>query len=73
MSAVTRRRTAQDAGREVTRRDGDETDWGALVERLLGPTVTPADRERRRADALALARAALKAAGENQEAARFAP
>lgn len=58
-------------GREVTRRDGDATDWDALVSRLLGPIVTPADRERRRGHALALAAAALRAAGEKQTAARL--
>ncbi|WP_155755011.1 hypothetical protein [Burkholderia pseudomultivorans] len=50
------------AGREVTRRDPDGPDWWAVVERLLGPVVTEADRERRRADALALSAAAMKAA-----------
>ncbi|WP_157130366.1 hypothetical protein [Burkholderia pseudomallei] len=52
------------AGREVTRRDPDGPDWDALVARALGPVVTEADRERRRGDALALAGAALRAAGE---------
>lgn len=36
--------------------------WDDLVARVLGPIVTPADRERRRTDALALAAAALRAA-----------
>lgn len=58
-------------GREVTRRDSDAPDWDALVSRVLGPVVTPADRERRRGDALALAAAALRAAGEKQTAARL--
>ncbi|QTO42409.1 hypothetical protein [Burkholderia latens] len=50
------------AGREITRRDPDGPDWCAVVERLLGPVVTEADRKRRRADALALSAAAMKAA-----------
>lgn len=58
-------------GREVTRRDGEAPDWDALVSRVLGPVVTPADRERRRGNALALAAAALRAAGEKQTAARL--
>lgn len=53
------------SGRAVTRRDGDGPDWDAVVARLIGPTVAPADRERRRSDALALAAAALRAAGDN--------
>ncbi|URF05266.1 hypothetical protein [Cupriavidus campinensis] len=36
--------------------------WDRAVARLLGPVVVPADRERRRSDALALAAAALRAA-----------
>ncbi|MCQ8223574.1 hypothetical protein NQH47_20300 [Burkholderia pseudomallei] len=52
------------SGRDVTRRDKDAPDWDALVDRILGPIVTPADRERRRADALALSAAAMKAAEE---------
>ncbi|OXJ17246.1 hypothetical protein [Burkholderia sp. HI2500] len=63
---VARYRMAPDAGREVTQRDADATNWGAVVERLLGPVVTDADRERRRGDALALAAAALRAAGVDQ-------
>ncbi|MDN7677856.1 hypothetical protein [Burkholderia cenocepacia] len=50
------------AGREITRRDPEGPDWAALVDRILGPIVTPADREQRRADALALAAAAQRAA-----------
>ncbi|CAJ2883829.1 MULTISPECIES: hypothetical protein [Burkholderia] len=47
--------------REIYRsRDGDTPDWDALVARILGPTITPADRERRRGDALALAAAAMR-------------
>lgn len=49
-------------GRAVWTRD-DTDPWDHIVERLLGPTVTPADRERRRSDARALAAAALRAAG----------
>lgn len=45
-------------------RDDDTPDWDALVASALGPVVTEADRERRRGDALALAAAALRAAGE---------
>lgn len=49
--------------REIYRsRDGNTPDWAALVDRILGPVVTEADRERRRADALALSAAAMKAA-----------
>ncbi|WP_146774279.1 hypothetical protein [Burkholderia cepacia] len=50
------------AGREITRRDPEGPDWAALVDRILGPVVTEADRERRRTDALALSAAAMKAA-----------
>ncbi|MDR9053453.1 hypothetical protein [Burkholderia multivorans] len=64
MSAVRLPFAAEDAGRAVFRRDKGGPDWGALVERILGPVVTEADRERRRADALALAAAAMRAAGE---------
>lgn len=56
-------RISEPRGKEVTRRDGDALDWSRVVERLLGPVVTQADRERRRADALALADAAMRAAG----------
>ncbi|NRO99219.1 hypothetical protein GWC77_25320 [Paraburkholderia sp. NMBU_R16] len=52
------------AGREITKKSGDADAWDALVSRVLGPVVTDADRERRRGDALALAAAALRAAGE---------
>lgn len=51
------------AGREITRRDPDEPDWDALTDRILGPRMPSETQERRRSDALALARAALKAAG----------
>ncbi|NVH69340.1 hypothetical protein G4D37_24720 [Burkholderia pseudomallei] len=50
-------------GRAVWERD-DADPWAALVDRILGPVVTEADRERRRADALALSAAAMKAAEE---------
>ncbi|WP_423191990.1 hypothetical protein [Cupriavidus sp. H18C2] len=43
--------------------------WDGLVARVLGPVVTPADRERRRTDALALSAAALRAAGVDDLAA----
>ncbi|PRG37572.1 hypothetical protein [Burkholderia multivorans] len=49
--------------REIYKRRDGETDWDSVAQHILGPAVTPADRERRRSDALALARAALKAAG----------
>ncbi|HDR9482826.1 TPA: hypothetical protein QDC20_003643 [Burkholderia aenigmatica] len=62
MSAVRLPFAAEDAGRAVFRRDKDGPDWVALVDRILGPVVTEADRERRRADALALSAAAMKAA-----------
>ncbi|WP_234745631.1 hypothetical protein [Burkholderia sp. WTPI3] len=52
------------AGREITRRDPDGPDWDALVERILGPRMPSETHERRRADALALAAAAMRAAGE---------
>ncbi|MCF1440394.1 hypothetical protein ACI2UZ_01730 [Ralstonia nicotianae] len=35
--------------------------WDACVDRLIGPVVTPADRERRRSNALALAAAVQRA------------
>lgn len=54
-------------GREITRRDGDAPDWDTLVSRVLGPIVTPADRERRRGHALALAAAALRAAEADEK------
>lgn len=50
-------------GRDITRRDGDAPDWDALVARILGPRLAGDDTERRRADALALAEAAQRAAG----------
>lgn len=37
--------------------------WDACVAQLIGPVVTPADREQRRSNALALAAAAMRAAG----------
>lgn len=58
-------------GRTITEKiDGDDI-WDRAVARLLGPIVTPADRERRRGHALALAAAALRAAGEKQTAVRL--
>lgn len=51
-------------GRAVWTRD-DTDPWDRIVERLLGPVVTEADRDRRRGDALALAAAAMRAAGEH--------
>lgn len=42
----------------------DSPGWDALVDRLLGPVVVESDRERRRSNALALAAAAMRAAGE---------
>ncbi len=42
--------------------DPTDAEWDRAVALLLGPVVTPADRERRRTDALALAAAALRAA-----------
>ena len=50
-------------GRAVWARDETDT-WDRAVALLLGPIVTEADRERRRADALALSAAAMKAAEE---------
>ncbi|MFC0130737.1 hypothetical protein [Ralstonia solanacearum] len=38
--------------------------WDACVAQLIGPAVTPAGREQRRRNALALSAAALRAAGE---------
>lgn len=38
--------------------------WDACVAQLIGPVVTQADREQRRSNALALASAALRAAGD---------
>ncbi|MFV8529451.1 hypothetical protein [Ralstonia pseudosolanacearum] len=38
--------------------------WDACVAQLIGPAVTPADREQRRQNALQLAAAAMRAAGE---------
>ncbi|MBR8433839.1 hypothetical protein KDW37_24085 [Burkholderia cenocepacia] len=61
------------AGREITRRDPDGPDWDRAVDLVLGKRMPGESPERRRADALALAAAALRAAGEKQEAARFAP
>lgn len=43
--------------------------WDTAVAGLLGPVVTQRDREQRRTNALALAAAALRAAGEGQMAA----
>ena len=40
--------------------------WDACVAQLIGPVVTPADRKQRRANALALAAAAMRAA-ESEE------
>ncbi|WGY67338.1 hypothetical protein KEC55_10775 [Burkholderia cepacia] len=48
-------------GRAVWERD-DTDPWDRAVELLLGPAVTESDRARRRADALALSAAAMKAA-----------
>ncbi|WP_367394976.1 hypothetical protein [Cupriavidus sp. Agwp_2] len=44
----------------------DRETWDMAVARLLGPIVTQQDRERRRVDALALAAAALRAAGADE-------
>ncbi|KFX26658.1 hypothetical protein [Ralstonia solanacearum] len=66
MSAVRLPFAVERGGRDVTRRDKDAPDWDGLVDRLLGPVVTQADRERRCGDALALAAAAMRAAGEKQ-------
>ncbi|MDO3617127.1 hypothetical protein Q3O97_14845 [Ralstonia pseudosolanacearum] len=44
--------------------------WDACVAQLIGPVVTPADREQRRSNALALAAAALRAAGADDLAAQ---
>lgn len=49
-----------------SREETDSPDWDACVDRLLGPVVTKDDRERRRADALALAAAARRAAGDER-------
>ncbi|AOK29860.1 hypothetical protein AQ611_10930 [Burkholderia singularis] len=56
-------RISEPRGRVVWERDDGADPWDALVSRVLGPVVTEADRERRRSDALALAGAALRAAG----------
>ncbi|MDN7805427.1 hypothetical protein [Burkholderia gladioli] len=57
------------AGRTIfSREETDGPDWDACVDRLLGPVVANDDRERRRADALALAAAAMRAAGEHDPA-----
>lgn len=45
--------------------------WDRAVSQLIGPVVTSADRETRRQNALQLAAAALRAAGENQRAAQL--
>ncbi|WP_143329839.1 hypothetical protein [Burkholderia sp. AU31652] len=50
-------------GHAVWARDKTDT-WDRAVALLLGPIVTEADRARRRADALALSAAAMKAAEE---------
>ncbi len=42
--------------------------WDACVDSLLGPRVSPGDRETRRRHALRLAAAALLAAGEQRMA-----
>lgn len=44
--------------------------WGRAVAQLIGPVVTESDREQRRSNALALAAAALRAAGADDLAAR---
>lgn len=47
----------------MTHQDPTKTEiWDRAVALLLGPVVTSADRKRRRADALALTAAALRAA-----------
>ncbi|CAN7265152.1 hypothetical protein LJR230_001073 [Trinickia sp. LjRoot230] len=53
-------------GREITQKSGDADTWDAVVSRVLGPVITEADRERQRGDALALAAAAMRAAGIEQ-------
>lgn len=40
----------------------DVVDWDALIDRLLGPVLSSRDRERRHAEALELAAAAMRAA-----------
>ncbi|QOK96849.1 hypothetical protein HF909_10680 [Ralstonia pseudosolanacearum] len=44
--------------------------WGCAVAQLIGPVVTESDREQRRSNALALAAAALRAAGADDLAAQ---
>ncbi|WP_247394064.1 hypothetical protein [Ralstonia pseudosolanacearum] len=44
--------------------------WSACVAQLIGPVVTPADRDQQRSNALALAAAALRAAGADDLAAQ---
>lgn len=52
----------RDAYRFSREPEGSEMDiWDRAVARLLGPVITESDRERRCADALALAAAALRA------------
>lgn len=45
--------------------------WPAMAEMLMGPILTPSDRERRRIEALELARALLTMAGERDLAAQI--
>lgn len=45
--------------------------WQAMAAMLMGPILTPRDRERRRIEALELARALLTMAGERDLAARI--
>ncbi|MDO3553098.1 hypothetical protein [Ralstonia pseudosolanacearum] len=60
----------REASRQPNERMTEAETWDACVAQLIGPVVTPADRKQRRSNALALAAAALRAAGADDLAAQ---
>ncbi len=63
MTAVRLPAAREARGRDVTRRENGGDPFDRAVALILGPRLPGDDPERRRADALALAEAAMRAAG----------